>query len=168
MPSDHTHDTGGRAPFQVGDWHVEPDLDRISRGDEHRTLRPRVSELLAAIAAAAAGLLAAIPAVVAYNHLLAKVRVSRRRMEDALQEAILRELPNLERYLSLLNIFAAVAPLLLSGVVNLHPVAIVIAVLLFGGLWGLWGLFFAIPLATLLNAVIKAWFLRLEHRSETP
>jgi len=60
------------------------------------------------------------------------------------------------------------APLLLSGVVNLHPVAIVIAVLLFGGLWGLWGLFFAIPLATLLNAVIKAWFLRLEHRSETP
>jgi len=58
------------------------------------------------------------------------------------------------------------APLLLSGVVNLHPVAIVVAVLLFGGLWGLWGLFFAIPLATLANAVIKAWFVRLEHRSE--
>lgn len=60
------------------------------------------------------------------------------------------------------------APLLLSGVVNLHPVAIVVAVLLFGGLWGLWGLFFAIPLATLLNAVIKAWFLKLEHRSSSP
>lgn len=60
------------------------------------------------------------------------------------------------------------APLLLSGVVNLHPVAIVVAVLLFGGLWGLWGLFFAIPLATLANAVIKAWFARLEHRSENP
>ncbi len=60
------------------------------------------------------------------------------------------------------------APLLLSGVVNLHPVAIVVAVLLFGGLWGLWGLFFAIPLATLSNAVIKAWFLRLEHRSDNP
>ncbi|MFO7715442.1 AI-2E family transporter [Desulfosarcina sp.] len=60
------------------------------------------------------------------------------------------------------------APLLLSGVVNLHPVAIVVAVLLFGGLWGLWGLFFAIPLATLANAVIKAWFARLEHRSEKP
>jgi putative permease len=55
------------------------------------------------------------------------------------------------------------APLLLSGVVNLHPVAIVVAVLLFGGLWGLWGLFFAIPLATLANAVIKAWFVRIEH-----
>ena len=58
------------------------------------------------------------------------------------------------------------APLLLSGVVNIHPVAIVVAVLLFGGLWGLWGLFFAIPLATLANAVIKAWFARLEHRTE--
>ena len=60
------------------------------------------------------------------------------------------------------------APLLLSEVVNLHPVAIVVAVLLFGGLWGLWGLFFAVPLATLANAVIKAWFVRLEHRSDTP
>ena len=60
------------------------------------------------------------------------------------------------------------APLLLSGVVNLHPVAIVVAVLLFGGLWGLWGLFFAVPLATLVNAVIKAWFLKIEHRAETP
>jgi putative permease len=54
------------------------------------------------------------------------------------------------------------APLLLSGVVDLHPVAIVVAVLLFGGLWGLWGLFFAIPLATLANAVIKAWFVKRE------
>jgi putative permease len=49
------------------------------------------------------------------------------------------------------------APLLLSEVVNLHPVAIIVAVLLFGGLWGIWGLFFAIPLATLVHAVIKAW-----------
>ncbi|GBC63831.1 AI-2E family transporter [Desulfonema ishimotonii] len=48
-------------------------------------------------------------------------------------------------------------PLLLSGVVNIHPVAIIVSVLLFGGLWGLWGLFFAIPLATLFHAVVKAW-----------
>lgn len=59
------------------------------------------------------------------------------------------------------------APLLLSEVVNLHPVAIVVALLLFGGLWGIWGLFFAIPLATLANAVVKAWFAKVEHRSET-
>ncbi|HHH43796.1 MAG TPA: AI-2E family transporter [Gammaproteobacteria bacterium] len=48
-------------------------------------------------------------------------------------------------------------PLLFSEVVNLHPVAIIIAVLAFGGLWGFWGVFFAIPLATLVQAVIRAW-----------
>lgn len=48
-------------------------------------------------------------------------------------------------------------PLLFSEAVNLHPVAIVLAVLFFGGVWGLWGVFFAIPLATLVKAVINAW-----------
>lgn len=52
------------------------------------------------------------------------------------------------------------APLLLSGVVNLHPVAIIAAVLIFGGLWGFWGLIFAVPLATLVHAVIKAFLNR--------
>jgi putative permease len=48
-------------------------------------------------------------------------------------------------------------PLLFSEAVNLHPVAIIAAVLVFGGLWGFWGVFFAIPLATLVKAVIHAW-----------
>ncbi len=48
-------------------------------------------------------------------------------------------------------------PLLFSEAVNLHPVAIIGAVLVFGGLWGLWGVFFAIPLATLVKAVLNAW-----------
>ena len=48
-------------------------------------------------------------------------------------------------------------PLLFSEVVDLHPVAIIAAVLVFGGLWGFWGVFFAIPLATLVQAVIRAW-----------
>ncbi|WP_172145501.1 MULTISPECIES: AI-2E family transporter [Pseudomonas] len=48
-------------------------------------------------------------------------------------------------------------PLLFSEAVNLHPVAIICAVLLFGGLWGFWGVFFAIPLATLFKAVLNAW-----------
>ncbi|MGB1922585.1 MAG: AI-2E family transporter, partial [Alcanivorax sp.] len=47
-------------------------------------------------------------------------------------------------------------PLLFSEAVNLHPVAIITAILLFGGMWGLWGVFFAIPLATLIKAVINA------------
>lgn len=48
-------------------------------------------------------------------------------------------------------------PLLFSEVVNLHPVVIIVSVLFFGGVWGLWGVFFAIPLATLLKAVFTAW-----------
>lgn len=48
-------------------------------------------------------------------------------------------------------------PLLFSEVVNIHPAAIIIAVLVFGGLWGVWGVFFAIPLATLVQTVINTW-----------
>lgn len=48
-------------------------------------------------------------------------------------------------------------PLLFSEVVSLHPVAIIVAILVFGGFWGFWGVFFAIPLATLVNAIIQAW-----------
>ena len=48
-------------------------------------------------------------------------------------------------------------PILFSEVVDLHPVAIITSILVFGGLWGFWGVFFAIPLATLVNAVLRAW-----------
>jgi putative permease len=48
-------------------------------------------------------------------------------------------------------------PLMFSEAVNLHPVAIIVAILVFGGLWGFWGVFFAIPLATLVQAVLNAW-----------
>lgn len=49
------------------------------------------------------------------------------------------------------------SPLLFSEAVKMHPVAIVLAVLVFGGLWGFWGVFFAIPLATLCKAILNAW-----------
>ena len=48
-------------------------------------------------------------------------------------------------------------PLLFSEVVDLHPIAIIVAVLVFGGLWGFWGVFFAIPLATVVQSILKAW-----------
>jgi len=48
-------------------------------------------------------------------------------------------------------------PLLFGEAVNLHPIAIIMAILIFGGLWGFWGVFFAIPLATLTKAVYNAW-----------
>lgn len=48
-------------------------------------------------------------------------------------------------------------PLLFSETVKLHPNAIIIGILIFGGIWGFWGVFFAIPLATVANAIIRAW-----------
>tara|TARA_B110000483_G_scaffold33150_1_gene40340 strand:+ start:2434 stop:3495 length:1062 start_codon:yes stop_codon:yes gene_type:complete len=48
-------------------------------------------------------------------------------------------------------------PVLFSSRNNLHPVIILIAVLFFGGIWGFWGLFFAIPLATFIKAIFNAW-----------
>lgn len=48
-------------------------------------------------------------------------------------------------------------PLLFSEAVNLHPVSIIVAVLVFGSFWGFWGVFFAIPLATLVKAIVSAW-----------
>lgn len=56
-------------------------------------------------------------------------------------------------------------PLLFSEAVSLHPLYIIVAVLVFGGLWGFWGVFFAIPLATLVKAVVTAWS---STPSETP
>jgi len=48
-------------------------------------------------------------------------------------------------------------PVLFSEAVNLHAVAIIVAILFFGGLWGFWGVFLAIPLATVVKAVLTAW-----------
>ena len=48
-------------------------------------------------------------------------------------------------------------PILFSEANDLHPIVIIVAVLAFGGLWGFWGVFFAIPLATLVKAILNAW-----------
>ena len=47
-------------------------------------------------------------------------------------------------------------PFLFSEAVDLHPVTIIIAVLIFGGLLGFWGVFFAIPLASVVKAILNA------------
>ncbi len=56
-------------------------------------------------------------------------------------------------------------PILFSEAVNLHPLVIILSVVIFGGMWGFWGVFFAIPLATLIKAVVRAWpETALEHQ----
>jgi putative permease len=57
-------------------------------------------------------------------------------------------------------------PILFSEAVNLHPVAIIVAILVFGGLWGFWGVFFAIPLATLIKALYNSWPERGEYQEQ--
>jgi len=58
-------------------------------------------------------------------------------------------------------------PLLFSEAVDLNPVFIIVAVLFFGGLWGFWGVFFAIPLASLVKALINAWSSKQDHLIES-
>lgn len=58
------------------------------------------------------------------------------------------------------------APILFSETNNIHPVSVIVAVLFFGGIWGFWGIFFAIPLATLLKALIYAWPRSIHERQE--
>ncbi len=48
-------------------------------------------------------------------------------------------------------------PLLLGREVNLHPVLIILAILIFGGIWGFWGLLLAVPIATFIRAILRAW-----------
>ncbi|RAR63446.1 MULTISPECIES: AI-2E family transporter [Halomonadaceae] len=59
-------------------------------------------------------------------------------------------------------------PILFSEAVNLHPVSIILAVLFFGGIWGFWGIFFAIPLATLLKALVYAWPRGIKELADQP
>ncbi len=61
-------------------------------------------------------------------------------------------------YLTVLGLDGNIlVPLLFSEAVNLHPIAIIVATLFFGGVWGFWGIFFAIPLATVIKAVLNVW-----------
>jgi len=48
-------------------------------------------------------------------------------------------------------------PLIFSETVKLHPVAIILAVFVFGSMFGFWGVFFSIPIATFIKAVWNAW-----------
>jgi len=48
-----------------------------------------------------------------------------------------------------------IVPWLFSEIVNLHPIAIIVAILVFGSLWGIIGVVVAIPLAALVQSVLS-------------
>ncbi|AIT63781.1 Permease [Coxiella burnetii str. Namibia] len=59
-------------------------------------------------------------------------------------------------------------PLLFSEAMDLHPIVIILSILVFGGIWGFWGIFFAIPLATLVKMVLNAWPKARISQNDTP
>lgn len=48
-------------------------------------------------------------------------------------------------------------PILFSKASNLDAFSILTAIMIFGGLWGFWGVFFSIPLATVVKTLITQW-----------
>lgn len=48
------------------------------------------------------------------------------------------------------------SPILFSEAIKLHPLIIFLSVVVFGKIWNFWGVFFAIPLAILIKAIINA------------
>ncbi|GAV19844.1 AI-2 transport protein TqsA [Mariprofundus micogutta] len=48
-----------------------------------------------------------------------------------------------------------IVPWLFSEIVNLHPIAIIVAILMFGALWGIIGVIVAIPMAALVKSVVS-------------
>ena len=56
-------------------------------------------------------------------------------------------------------------PIIFSETVKLHPVIIILAVFIFGSMFGFWGVFFSIPIATFIKAVWNAWRSSLQDES---
>jgi len=61
-----------------------------------------------------------------------------------------------------------IVPWMFSEMVNLHPVAIIVAVLVFGSLWGVLGVFIAIPMAALVQSVLTIIFERKKSAEPMP
>lgn len=59
-----------------------------------------------------------------------------------------------------------IVPWLFSEIVNLHPIAIVVAILVFGSLWGVLGVFIAIPMAALVQSVLTIFLERNHSQAE--
>ncbi len=60
-----------------------------------------------------------------------------------------------------------VIPWLFSEVVNLHPIAIIVAILVFGALWGIVGVIIAIPMAALVKSVVSIMLERRSNQGES-
>lgn len=77
----------------------------------------------------------------------------------ALQFGISNELIYLLTIYSILQFLDGnlLVPILFSETLNLHPIAIIIAIIIFGSILGIYGMFFAIPLAICIKTIITLY-----------
>lgn len=59
-------------------------------------------------------------------------------------------------------------PLIFAETMKIHAVLVIMSVLIFGGLWGFWGAFMAIPLATLIKILLESWPNPEQQLAHTP
>ncbi|HOP80728.1 MAG TPA: AI-2E family transporter, partial [Armatimonadota bacterium] len=57
-------------------------------------------------------------------------------------------------------------PLVMSGQVELHPVSIIFAVLVMGGLFGIIGIFLAVPAAMLVKVLVYVFYIEPRNQGE--
>lgn len=50
-----------------------------------------------------------------------------------------------------------ITPMLFSETLNLDAFSILVAIIVFGGIWGFWGVVLAIPLATFVKTIVNLW-----------
>lgn len=50
-----------------------------------------------------------------------------------------------------------ITPMIFSETLNLDPFSILVAIVVFGGIWGIWGVILAIPLATFVKTIFTMW-----------
>jgi putative permease len=60
------------------------------------------------------------------------------------------------------------APLILGISVNVHPTAIIFAILVCGSIWGYWGVFFGVPLAIVVKSLLDLAFPYIRGQSPLP
>ena len=57
----------------------------------------------------------------------------------------------------------ALTPMLFSETLNLDPFFILVAIVVFGALFGFWGVVLAIPLATFIKTIFTKWPVNTEY-----
>ena len=59
---------------------------------------------------------------------------------------------------------AVIVPRIVGNKVKLHPVLVILALSVFGGLFGIWGMVFAVPITALIKVTVARIYSRRKNR----